>query len=319
MAPSPFFSIADGGGEPMTQTLKCWNLQSVKSWNLASCASRKLKFLVLAFAICAAGGTTSYAQQRPLATEDPETIGTGRVLLEGGFSLDTDQTNSANGLKGKVARLGTFGVSVGISPSAEIQVDGGLVQRLTVSERIPNSPLAASTTLLAGDRASGIEDLIVATKIRLRPESPAGPAFGLRFGTKLPTAAPDKGVGLGTTDFFVSFLLARTVQSVRTVGNVGLIVLGNPEMPRDPATALGFGLSVARALTNEFEVVGEINARLTPFEKIVPAGLESRGVLRFAGRYTYAMLRLDFGILVGLTSRDPGFGISGGATYVISR
>lgn len=269
--------------------------------------------------MCVAVSATAYAQQRPLVTEDPETIGAGRVLLEGGFSLDTDQTNSANGVKGRVARLGSFGASVGISPSAEIQIDGGLVQRLHVSERIRNSPLAASTTLLAGDRASGVEDLIVATKIRLTPESPSRPAFGLRFGTKLPTAAPDKGVGLGTTDFFVSFLMARTVRSVRTVGNVGLIVLGNPETPRDTATALGFGLSVARALTNEFEVVGEINARLTPFEKIVPAGLESRGVLRFAGRYTYAMLRLDFGMLVGITSRDPSFGISGGATYVITR
>jgi hypothetical protein len=262
---------------------------------------------------------TSHAQQRPLVTEDPETIGSGRILLEGGFTLDTDQTNSANGLKGDVARFGSFGVSVGISPSAEVQIDGGLIQRLTVSERVPNSPLAASTTLLAGDRVSGIEDLIVATKIRLSPESPSRPAFGLRFGTKLPTAAPEKGVGLGTTDFFASFLIARTVQSVRTVGNVGLTVLGNPETPRDPATALAFGLSVARALTNEFEVVGEINGRLTPFEKIVPAGLEGRSALRFAGRYTYAMLRLDFGMLVGLTSRDPSFGISGGATYVISR
>ena len=116
MAPSPLFWIADAGGEPMIQTSKGWNLKAVES--------SKLRSLVLACAMCAAGGTAAYAQQRPLVTEDPETIGVRRVLLEGGFSLDTDQTNSANGLKGKVARLGTFGVSVGISPSAEIQVDG---------------------------------------------------------------------------------------------------------------------------------------------------------------------------------------------------
>ena len=142
--------------------------------------------------------------------------------------------------------------------------------------------------------------------------------MGLRFGTKLPFASEDKGVGLGTTDFFATFLLAKTVQSVRTVGNVGLFVLGNPQ-GQDPATALGFGVSVARALTNEFEVVGEVNGRLTPFEKIVPPGLESRGVFRLAGRYTYAMLRLDFGVLAGFTDRDPGIGISAGATYVITR
>jgi hypothetical protein len=98
-----------------------------------------------------------------------------------------------------------------------------------------------------------------------------------------------------------------------------LILLGNPVTGQDPATTLGFGLSIARALTNEFELVGELNGRLTPFEKIVPLGLESRGVLRFAGRYTYAMLRLDFGVLAGITDRDPSFGISAGATYVITR
>ena len=106
---------------------------------------------------------------------------------------------------------------------------------------------------------------------------------------------------------------------MRTVGNVSLIVLGNPQNGQDTAKALGFGVSVARALTNEFEMVGELNGRLTPFEKIVPAGLESRGVFRLAGRYTYSMLRLDFGFLGGITSRDPSFGISAGATYVITR
>lgn len=282
-----------------------------KSWNLKS--------VIFGCALCVSVSGTALAQQRPLVTEDPETIGSGRILLEGGFSLDTDQANPANGVNGDITRLASFGVSVGISPTAEVQIDGGLVQRIDVSERIPNSPLAASTSLAAGDRASSMEDLIVATKIRLVSEGASRPALGLRFGTKLPTAAPEKGVGFGTTDFFASLLMAKTVQSVRTVGNVGVIVLGNPETPRDPATTLGFGVSVARALTNAFEVVGELNGRLTPFEKIVPAGLESRGVMRLAGRYTYAMLRLDFGLLAGITKRDPSFGISGGVTYVITR
>ena len=34
--------------------------------------------------------TTAFGQQRPLATEDPETIGAGRVLLEGGVELARD-------------------------------------------------------------------------------------------------------------------------------------------------------------------------------------------------------------------------------------
>lgn len=270
--------------------------------------------LVLSLALAAPAA----AQQRPLVTEDPETIGAGRVLLEGGFSLDADQAFPVSVVEGDVARLASFGVSVGISPTAEIQIDGGLLQRLDVTARAQFPP-GGSPPFEVAPRTSGVEDFIIATKIRLAPEGASRPALGLRFGTKLPTASPEKGIGLGTTDFFASLLLGKTVQSVRTVGNVGVIVLGNPVTPRDSATTLGFGLSVARAVTNAFEVVGEINGRLTPFEKIVPVGLESRGVLRFAGRYTYAMLRLDFGLLVGITNRDPNFGISGGATYVITR
>jgi len=290
----------------MIHESKNWNLQSV------------ICVLCVCVWVCVSG--TAHAQQRPLVTEDPETIGSGRILLEGGLSLDKDQTSSAHGITGDIARLATFGVSVGISPFAEVQIDGGLVQRIDVTGLVtPHVPLPGATQLAVGDRASSVDDLIVATKIRLTSEGASSPAVGVRFGTKLPTASPDKGIGLGTTDFFASFLAAKTVQSVRTVGNVGLIVLGNPVTPRDPATTLGIGLSVARALTNEFEVVGEINGRLTPFEKIVPAGLESRGVLRLAGRYTYAMLRLDLGLLAGITSRDPSFGISAGATYVITR
>ena len=260
----------------------------------------------------------AYAQQRPLVTEDPETIGADRILLEGGFELDADQT-TAYGLKGDITRIATFGVSVGISPNAEVQIDGGLMQRLNVTERFPSSPLFLATPLMAGGRTSGIEDFVVATKIRFASETESRPAFGMRFGTKVPTADAERRIGLGTTDFFASFLVAKTVQSVRTVGNVGLFVLGNPEDAQEPATALGFGVSVARAITDAFEVVGEVNGRLTPFEKIVPAGLESRGVFRLAGRYTYALLRLDFGVIAGITSRDPSFGISAGATYVITR
>ncbi len=276
-----------------------------------------VKFCVL-FAFCLSAAADVWAQQRPLLTEDPETIGADRILVEGGVTFDKDQTNTANGLNGDITRLATFGTSIGLSPTAEIQVDGGLVQQLDVNRRIPTAPLARNTSLVAGDRASSFEDFVIATKIRFASETESRPALGVRFGTKLPTSPVNDGIGLGTTDFFATFLVAKTVQSVRTVGNAGLFMLGNPE-GQDSVTALGFGVSVARALTNEFEVVGEVVGRLTPFEKIVPAGLESRGLFKLAGRYTYAMLRLDFGMLAGFTDRDPSFGISGGATYVITR
>ena len=255
------------------------------------------------------------AQQRPLITEDPETVGANHVLIEGGFEFDKDQLYSAYGLTGNTTHGPTFGVSVGISPNAEVQVDGGLLQRLHVNARktAPLSPVLD----FSGDTASSLEDLIVATKIRIASENERHPAFGLRFGTKLPAAPREKGMGLGTTDFSADLLIGKTVQSVRTVANVSLLVLGNPVGAQEPVRALGFGVSVARALTNDFEVVGEVNGHLNPMGDAVPPGTESRGVMRLASRYTHQLLRVDFGHPDRHHPRDPAFGISAGATYVI--
>jgi hypothetical protein len=273
--------------------------------------------ILLALAFCVMVPGAARAQQRPLVTEDPETIGIHRVLVEGGFELDRDQLYSAYGVTGDTVHGPTFGMSVGISPSAEIQVDGGLFQRLTVTDR--KDATLSHVLAFTGDHASTLEDFTVATKIRIAPEGESRPAFGVRFGTKLPTAKRESAMGLGTIDFFTTLLVAKTVQSVRTVGNVSFLVMGNPQGAQESVHGLGFGLSVARAVTNAFEVVGEVNGRTKPWGDAVPAGLDSRSTLRFAGRYTHSLLRLDFGVLLGMTSRDPSFGISMGATYVITK
>ena len=69
------------------------------------------------------------AQQRPLVTEDPETIGSGLVLIEAGFDLQREISCPVSGLTGNLLRLPTLGVSFGASSIAEIQVDGGLYKR----------------------------------------------------------------------------------------------------------------------------------------------------------------------------------------------
>jgi hypothetical protein len=273
--------------------------------------------IVLAVVFGAMAPGSVWAQQRPLVTEDPETIGVNRVLVDVGFEFDTDQLYSAYGLTGDTGHGPTFGVSVGVSPTTEIQIDGGLFQRLTVTER-RDAPLDHVLDF-TGDHSSTLEDFTVATKIRVAPEAERRPAFGVRFGTKLPTATRESGMGLGTIDFFTSVLVAKTMRSVRAVGNLSFLVLGNPQGAQESVHGMGYGISVARALTNAFEVVGELNGRMEPWGDAVPAGLESRGVVRLAGRYTYKLLRVDLGVLIGMTSRDPSFGVGFGATYVITR
>jgi hypothetical protein len=254
------------------------------------------------------------AQQRPLVTEDPEVVGAGRVLLEGGVDYGRDILFPASGLTGNLLRAPLIGISVGLSSIAELQIDGGLFNSLSITDR-REAPLSGMLDF-EGASTSDVEDVVIATKIRILSEGASRPALGVRFATKLPTASNEAGIGLDTTDFYVSGLFAKTVQSVRVVGNLGLGILGNPIRGDAQNDVLAYGLSFARALTDQTEVIGEVNGRAHVADGAAAPGTESRSALRFGARYTTGMLRVDGGVIVGLTARDPGFGLTAGATYV---
>lgn len=258
----------------------------------------------------------SAAQQRPLTTEDPETIGAGLVLIEGGFDYGRDQSFPVSGLRGHLLRFPLFGVSVGISSIAEIQLDGGLYNRLSITER-GAGPLAHLVDA-DGEHTSDIEDLTVATKVTVLREGASRPAVGLRVATRLPNAGNESGLGLDTTDFFASLLLGKTVESVRIVGNVGMGILADPTRGDRQNDVLTYGISVARAVAQGVEVVGEINGRVDTREGEPPPGTENRSRLVFGGRFTRGPARLDGGVLIGVTSRDPSFGLTAGFTWVFS-
>jgi hypothetical protein len=259
---------------------------------------------------------TAYAQQRPLLTEDPETIGTGRLLAEAGFDYGRDVGYPASGLEGNLLRLPLIGVSVGVSSIAEVQIDGGLYNRLSIGERNP-APLSEMVTA-TGDTTSSVEDWSIGMKVRLVPETAVRPAFGFRFATKLPNASNESGLGLDTTDFFASVLGAKTVQSIRVVGNLGLGILGDPTRGDRQNDVLTYGFSLARALTQAAEVVGEINGQIDTREGAPPPGTGSRGQVRLGARYTVGGWRGDVAVLLGVTSRDPSVGLAAGFTYVFN-
>ena len=254
------------------------------------------------------------AQQRPLVTEDPEVVGAGRILVEGGIDYGLDMLFPASGLTGDLLRVPLIGVSVGLSSIAELQIDGGLFNRLSVTDR-REAPLSGMLDF-TGDTTSDVEDIVVATKIRVLDEGARRPAIGVRLATKLPTASNEAGIGLDTTDFYLTGLFAKTIQSIRVVGNLGVGSLGDPTRGDAQNDVLAYGLSLARALTDQTEVVGEVNGRADVANGTAAPGTESHSALRLGARYTSGMLRIDGGIIVGFTTRDPAFGFIAGATYV---
>jgi len=256
------------------------------------------------------------AQQRPLVTEDPEPIGTGRVLIEGGLDLAHDYQNTVSGLTGDLFSVPTIGISIGLSSIAELQIDGALYNSLSISSRNPNAPNAALLTV-TGDSTHDISNAVLATKIRMLSETASRPAIGIRFATKLPNASNEKGIYLDTTDFSGSLLFAKTVQSIRVVGNIGAAILTNPTSGVGQNDVLLYGLSLARAVTQSAELVGELNGRISTRDIAFP-GTESRGIIKVGGRYTHGPIRFDAGVFFGLTTIDPTIGFTTGFTYVFN-
>ena len=110
---------------------------------------------LVASAIAMGAGRAS-AQSRPLATEDPETVGAGQVLFEAGVDYAHDQFYPASGLQGNLWRIGTFGFNFGVSSIAEIQLKGGVRDRLSVTNRFA-APLTYMLTFV-GDQTGDFPD-----------------------------------------------------------------------------------------------------------------------------------------------------------------
>jgi hypothetical protein len=259
-------------------------------------------------------GVAAHAQSRPLVTEDPETVPAGDILLEAGVDHLRDIDYPASGLRGNLWRVGTFGLSFGVSSIAEIQIDGGLRNQLAITSR-RDAPLSSMLDV-SGDSTGDIEDAVIGAKIRFASETASRPAMAIRFSTRLPNASNESGLGLDTTDFHFILAAGKTVQSVRVVGNFGFGILPDPVRGDRQNDVVDYGISVARAVAPGTEVVGEMNGRLNTRSGEAPVGTESRSNMRLGARFTRGPVRLDGALIVGVTEHDPSWGFTAGATWV---
>jgi hypothetical protein len=140
--------------------------------------------------------------------------------------------------------------------------------------------------------------------------------MAVRFSTRLPNAGNESGIGLDTTDFHFGFAIAKTVQSVRAVGNIGFGILADPVRGDRQNDVLEYGASVARAVRPDVELVGELNGRLNTREGEPPVGTESRAAVRLGSRLTRGPVRIDGALMIGVTEHDPSWGITAGVTWV---
>ena len=200
------------------------------------------------------------AQQRPLVTEDPEPIGAGRLLIEGGVDFAADQQYPVSGLRGDLWRIPTLGLSIGISQIAELQIDGGLYNHLSIDSRNPNAPLAYMLQV-DGDSTSDIQDLVIGTKIRSCPNAPtvrrSRSASRRSCRMRATRAAWDSTPPISSRRCSARRPSSRYASSETS----GLGILADPTEGNRQNDVLTYGFSLARALTDRAEVVGEVNGR----------------------------------------------------------
>lgn len=277
---------------------------------------RKFSFVLPALLACALVPTPALGQSRPLATEDPEVVGPGQILFEAGLDYGQDIFYPASGLRGNISRIGTFGFNFGVGSIAEIQIKGGLRDRLSIASR-SIAPLSPMLTIPEEETStSDFPDVSVGAKIRFSPETATRPAMAVKFSTRLPNEGNESGLGLDTFDFNFGLLLAKTVQSTRVAGNIGFGILGDPVRGDNQNDVLNFGVSVAQATAPGVELVAELSGRLNTRSGTPPIGTESRSVMRLGTRFTRGPVRLDAAFLAGVTQRDPTWGFTAGLTWV---
>jgi hypothetical protein len=170
---------------------------------------------------------------------------------------------------------------------------------------------------VTGTTTSDIEDLAIGTKVRFVSETATRPAVAVRFWTRLPNAGNESGLGLDTTDFHFGLALAKTVQSIRVVGNVGFGILPDPVRGDRQNDVLDYGFSVARAVRQDVELVAELNGRQNTRSGTPPIGTDSRSTLRVGSRITRGPVRFDGALAIGVTERDPAWGFTAGLTWVV--
>ena len=254
------------------------------------------------------------AQQRPLATEDPESIGSGLVMIEGGFDYMRDKLYPVSGLKGHRFRVPTAGVTVGVSSIAEIQIDGISYQSLNVTTRV-EAPLSRLLQF-SGDTTYDMDDIVVGAKARVLSEGRRRPAVALRFATRLPNAGNESGLGLDTTDFINTVLVGKTFGAVRVVGNVGMGILGDPTRGDRQNDVVVYGVSLTRVITNAVQFVTEVNGYENTRRGSPPPGTDSSSYFRAGARYSRGSIHFDAALVSGLTARDASVGLTAGLSWV---
>ncbi len=94
-----------------------------------------------------------------------------------------------------------------------------------------------------GSSDSEVGDLSVWIKVTGTRQRDRRPAFGVAFGTKLPNASNETGLGTDEPDIFVALLTSHSNEHDEWRANLGMAILGDPLEPAQQEDLLTYGLA----------------------------------------------------------------------------
>src|SRR6266576_2880188 len=273
-----------------------------------------LSAAALAFSLGVA--VVACGQQRPLLTEDVDIIPPGSLRIEAGIDFVQRARYPVSGLTGDLTRAGVIGISIGLSPNVEVQLEGVAQNFLSINSRGPSAiPLNVAP---GANSTNDVGDFTLWTKIKLRNETAHLPSLGFRFGVQLPNSNQSRGIGLNQTNAYGQVLFGKKFGQnarVNTFGNLGIAILTAPTGLFSQNDVLTYGLAAIVRLNRQFNLAGEVNGRANTRPGSGPLGTESQGEARLGMQVRASGLRFDFAGIKGLTSFSPRSGITVGVTY----
>src|SRR5215217_2721857 len=156
---------------------------------------KRVLFILLILILCA---VAAGAQQRPLLTEDVDIIPPGSIRIEAGIDFMQGAKYPVSGIRGDLTRVGVIGISFGMGPNVEFQIEGVVQNYVSINSRgVSAIPLALAPGV---NSTNDTGDFTVAAKFKLRNETRRGPSLGFRFGVQLPNSNEARGIGINQTN-----------------------------------------------------------------------------------------------------------------------
>jgi hypothetical protein len=254
-----------------------------------------LKRLLPLLALAAA--STSYADTRPLLTEEATTAPAGTIVFESGadFMAQAPQYETGH----VRSRVDGPLLRVVYSPGASAEMDVEWVARV-IALKDPDF-----------GTVSDWGDVTLRAKLRLRDGEHGGPTLGARFTVTLPETSFGQGLGPNTLRTSAQALLTQAAGSWRLHANAGLAIDDEVYRAHEQRDFLAYGLAAEWRAARDLVLVSEVAGRTGRGALGADGHGEWRGGLRLAtGAWQW-----DAALRRGLAAADGTWGVTVGVAW----